>query len=425
MDNELINPLNYSLAAKKELEENDYRGPFLGIQDAGFKDPNELISTTDLYGTIYESGVFFEMRYADPIIGSIMEFRKNSVSALEYNVIPKDKEPTDTQKMAAESVKWLINRIPNQSLNGFISHAYDQIFSFGFALYEMHVPEEGPNKGIMCLYHIPAFQVEWFNLDKTRTRLESVRVSLGDKIITIPASKLVWFGDMLFPGNYWGNSDLRKLMAIFSAKKQDLQNYLALRRLQQGILYFKENGEYPNNANSWLNAKNFLTQYFQGKPSPLLLNAGMDINMLNVSQPGVDNARTIFEYFDNLIREALGQSLKNLGIAGNGGSLALGKELAVTDAVQFMEHVSEFLMLLNGENAIESNFLEVCTELLGFDPKTHTPKLVVIDNTATDEDENIDLLIQMMKDGIITREDLPEGTIDKLLDKIGFSKEQE
>jgi len=125
------------------------------------------------------------------------------------------------------------------------------------------------------------------------------------------------------------------------------------------------------------------------------------------------------------VREALSQSLKNLGIAGNGGSLALGKELAVTDAVQFMEHVSEFLMLLNGENAIESNFLEVCTELLGFDPKTHTPKFVVVDNTATDNDENIELLIQMMKDGIITREDLPEGTIDKLLDKIGFSKVQE
>jgi hypothetical protein len=109
----------------------------------------------------------------------------------------------------------------------------------------MHVPEEGPDKGIMCLYHIPAFQVEWFNLDKTRTRLKSVRVSLGDNQITIPASKLVWFGDMLFPGNYWGNSDLRKLMAIFSAKKQDLQNYLALRRLQQGILVFQREWRIP------------------------------------------------------------------------------------------------------------------------------------------------------------------------------------
>jgi hypothetical protein len=29
MDDALINPLNYSLAAKKELEENNYKGPFL------------------------------------------------------------------------------------------------------------------------------------------------------------------------------------------------------------------------------------------------------------------------------------------------------------------------------------------------------------------------------------------------------------
>jgi hypothetical protein len=142
MDDALINPLNYSLAAKKELEENNYKGPFLGIQDAGFKDPNELISTTDLYGTVYESGVFFEMRYADPIIGSIMEFRKNSVSALEYNVVPRDKAPTERQSIAADSVKWLINRIPNQSLNGFISHAYDQIFSFGFAFTRCMFPKK-------------------------------------------------------------------------------------------------------------------------------------------------------------------------------------------------------------------------------------------------------------------------------------------
>jgi hypothetical protein len=39
MDDALINPLNYSLAAKKELEENNYKGPFLGIQDAGFQRP--------------------------------------------------------------------------------------------------------------------------------------------------------------------------------------------------------------------------------------------------------------------------------------------------------------------------------------------------------------------------------------------------
>jgi len=132
MEDNKINPLDYNIAARRELEEMDYKAPYLGIQDAGFKDPNELISTTDLFGTVYETGVFYEMRYADPIIASIMEFRRNSVSSLEYNVVPKVSNPTDKQIIAAESVKWLINNIPNQTLNGFISHAYDQIFFFWF-----------------------------------------------------------------------------------------------------------------------------------------------------------------------------------------------------------------------------------------------------------------------------------------------------
>jgi hypothetical protein len=69
--------------------------------------------------------------------------------------------------------------------------------------------------------------------------------------------------------------------------------------------------------------------------------------------------------------------------------------------------------------------LKYAPNYLGFDPRTETPKFVVIDNTSLDNDENIDLLIQMLKDGIITREDLPDGTIEKILSKIGFGPEQE
>ena len=77
------------------------------------------------------------------------------------------------------------------------------------------------------------------------------------------------------------------------------------------------------------------------------------------------------------------------------------------------------------KNLLESDMFEhdeVMDQLLGYDLDG---KFVVIDNTATDEDENVEMLLQLMKDGIITREDLPEGTIDKLLEKIGFGPEQE
>jgi hypothetical protein len=214
---------------------------------------------------------------------------------------------------------------------------------------------------------------------------------------------------------------LRKLVAIFSARKQDIQNYLALRRLQQGVPYFKENGDHPNNENSWQVAANWLTQYFSGKPSPLILNAGMDFNYQQISIPGVDNASGMLSYFDALIREALGASLHNLGIGGAGGAYALGKELAISDAQQFQAHVTDFLQMLNGNNAPESNLLAVITELLGFDPAIHTPRIVVRDNVIElNAMDNLDKLISLYKEGIITAEDLPDDFEIMVLRELGF-----
>jgi hypothetical protein len=335
------------------------------------------------------------MRQADPIIASTMDFRRDSVASLEYDVIPRSAEPTIEEELAAKAVKYTLQNLPGSSLNDFISRTYDMVYSYGFALYEMHIPQEGENKGRFQLLEIPSFYIEWWNLDdETRSKMESAYVNLGDTYETIDAKKLVWFGNQLFLGNYWGLSDLRKLLAVFSAKKQDLQMYLALRRLQSGILYFKENGDYPNNANSWAVAK-------------------------------LDGYSTTASYFDGLIRQALGDSLKNLGISHNGGSLALGKEMAITDAEQFKNHVDQFLMIMNGAGAPEANLLEIITETLGFN-RNAAPKIVAIDNTATDMTENMESLLVLFKEGIITREDLPDGFAQQILDRLGFiDKESE
>lgn len=425
-----IDILGHNIGAQKkweeaELENNQYRAPFAVASLAGFRDPNRLINPEDLVGTIYDPGIYYEMRQADAIVSSIMDFRRDSVASLSYDIVPRCEEPNLNQQMAAQAVKYYLNNIPYMGFKQFVSHAYDQVYSYGFALYEMHLPEDGPDAGKMCLYHIPSFQVDWFNLDKdTRTRLESVRIDTGDGLKTIDGRKLVWFGDMEYPGNFWGKSDLRKIMATFSAKKQDLLAYLALRRLQQGVLYFKENGEHPNNDASWQVAKNYLVQYFQGKPSPLILNAGMDLNFLNVTIPGVDNYSNTATYFDALIRESLGASLKNLGIGGNGGAYALGKELAITDAEQFTAHVEDFLMMLNGHTAPESNLIEVITELCGFDP-SDAPRIIVNDNVQHNIKESIDKLIQLFSAGIISNKDLPEDLVNRMLKELGLLDQSE
>ena len=411
-----IDVLNYNMAVTKRLNEDDIRGPFHGILDAGFIDSNVQITPRDLYGRPQEPGLYWEMRYSDPIIASIMNFRRDSVGSLDYGVVPRRDDPTC--ELAAKAVEWTLQNMPYMDLNSFVAKTYDEVYSFGFCLYEMVVNEDGK----FCLHHVPSFMVDWWILDKQRTYLSGVKIDEGDKLIEVDSRKFVWFGDQAFEGNYWGISDLRKLVAIFSARKQDLQNYLALRRLQQGVPYFKENGEHPNNANSWQVAANWLTQYFQGKPSPLILNAGMDFNYQQISIPGVDNASGMLSYFDALIREALGSSLHNLGIGGAGGAYALGKELAISDAEQFKAHVDDFLQMLNGNNAPESNLLAVITELLGFDPHKHTPKLVVRDNVIElNAMDNLDKLVSLVKEGIISRDELPEDFSEMVLSELGFS----
>lgn len=412
-----INVLNYNLAVQKNLDQDEVRGPWHGILDAGFLDSNTQITPRDLYGRPTEPGLYWEMRTADPIIASIMSFRRDSVGSLDYDVVPR-REGDATCEIAAKSVKWTLENMPFMNLNNFIAKTYDEVYSYGFCLYEMVVDEDGK----FSLHHIPSFMIDWWILGEQRTSLDSVKIDEGDKVIQVDSRKFVWFGDQAYAGNYWGISDLRKLVAIFSARKQDLQNYLALRRLQQGVPYFKENGDHPNNENSWQVAANWLTQYFQGKPSPLILNAGMDFNYQSISIPGVDNASGMLSYFDALIREALGASLHNLGIGDAGGAYALGKELAISDAEQFKAHVDDFLQMLNGANAPESNLLAVITELLGFDPAAHTPKIVVRDNVAApDAMENLDKLISLVKEGIIQMEDLPPDFEVMVLQELGFS----
>ena len=410
-------------ALERGIEEQEIKGPYHGIVDAGFYDSNNVLDPRDLHGRIYDLGALYEMRLGDPIIASSMDFRKASVGALDYDVVPRTENPTIEEELAAKAVKYTLENLPGSCLNDFVAETYDQVYSYGFALYEMFVPQEGENKGRFQLLKIPSFQIEWWNLDEeTRSKMESVYINQGDTYATIPAEKLVWFGDQHFIGNYWGLSDLRKLLSIFSAKKQDLLMYLALRRLQSGILYFKENGDYPNNANSWAVAKNYLLQYFKGQPSPLILNAGLDLEFLNAQIPSLDGYQNTAAYFDGLMREALGASLKNLGISHNGGSLALGKEMAVSDAEQFKNHVDEFLMVLNGAGAPEANLLEIITEMLGFS-RSATPQIVAIDNTSTDVSENLETLLVLFKDGLIERSDLPEGFATKILDKLGFIDE--
>jgi hypothetical protein len=417
-----FNPYSMNASLWKQIEEREYKGVWRYGQSAGFLDPNSRVSKDDLYGNTFDPAIYYEMRYAHDIVAAAMEFRRSSVAALEYEFKCRTDKPSTSQIMAKEAVGMILTNMPYNSLESWLAEVYDNVHSFGLALYEIYIPTEGPNKYRLQLLRIPPHQIEFFNLDEeTMTHLKSVQVNYASGIKTIPAEKLVWFGYQTFPGNLWGKPDLRSIFSIFTAYKEDLKAYLALRRLQQGILYFQENAN-GTNKNSWDVAKAYMSQYFRGRPSPLILPVGMDLKHLAVTIPGIDNADKMLTYFDKKIREALGASLGNLGIDGV-GSLALGEEVSIKDHERFVAHVEAFLDIVNGNTAIESNLLHRITEYLGFEPETHTPQIESINNIEQDRSGAITLAFAAIEKGIITKEELGKDNIKIIIEELGFSVE--
>jgi hypothetical protein len=103
------------------------------------------------------------------------------------------------------------------------------------------------------------------------------------------------------------------------------------------------------------------------------------------------------------------------------GSLALGQEISAEAQRRVVKKIDQFLTLINGCNDLHSNLLEVITEILGFDPAKYTPHIVVIDNTEQDTAEGAQSLANLIKDGVLTREDVGEENIHRIIEAMGYS----
>ncbi len=416
-----VNLYNLSTALQRQIEgDTDAKGPFLGgASQAGWRDPNKSIQPEDLVGRVYDPGLLTEMRYASDVIAPVMNDAEAAVCSLDYNVMPRVENPTQSQSLAAQAVGYALNSMGCLSLERLVSTIWNQMGTYGFSIWEMHMPTSGPQAFKFQMYNIAPWQVEWFNLTDDRRRLKSVRVNNGDGVIDVPAAKLVWFGDDQFTSNYWGMPSLRPVVAAYSAYKEDVKNYLALRRLQKGVLVAKENSDGSNTA-SWQVVKSWMRRFYAGQSLPLLLNSGMDVEFLQVTQPGIDGYNNMLSYWDSKIRGALNDSLGNLGIDGV-GSLALGQEVASNDRGANVDRINRFLEFVNGNTNIDSQLLAIITELFGFDPTTDTPMIVAADNVEADLSEGSAILATWLKDGIVTAEFVGEKNRRTMLESLGFS----
>lgn len=419
----MINVYDLSVALNRQIagdaEDPSVKGPFLGGTTLnGWYDPNKQLRPEDLVGKVYSPGLLVEMRYASDIVAPIMDDAEAAVASIAYDIVPRVEDPSSSQALCAEAIKHALTNMPFLSLERFASTVWDQMSTYGFSLWEMHMPTEGPHAFKFMIHNIVPWQVEWFNLTEDRHRLTSVRINNGDGVTTVSASKLVWFGNDQFTSNYWGAPLLRPVISAYSAYKEDIKNYLALRRLQKGVLVAKENGDGSNTA-SWSTVKAWMRRFYGGQSLPLLLNSGMDLEFLSVTQPGIDNYDTLLSYWDSKIRGALNSSLGNLGVDGV-GSLALGKEVASKDRSALVDKTNRFLEFINGNTNVDSQLLAIMTEMFGFDPYTDTPMIVALDNTEKDMSENAETLAGWIKDGVLDAEFVGEANKRTMLESLGF-----
>ena len=414
-----INDVNAALFHKLD-EDVQAKGPFTGGGlDSGWRDSNNQLQPSDLVGRIFNAGILTEMRQSSDVVAPTMNALKANVASLEYEVKPKYGKDSEKCKIAAQGVDYVLRSMPYLSLEAFISSTWDDIASYGFSLWEMSMPTEGRNAFKFSLNRIAPWQVYEWNLNRNRTRLDSVRVDNGDGLVTIDAAKLCWFGNKTFEGNYWGLPMIRPVVAAYSAYKEDVKHYLSLRRLQKGVLIAQETGA-GSNKQSWDAVKSWLRRYYQGQTLPILLNEGMSLDHLSVDQPGIDNYDNMMTYWDSKIRGALDDSLFNLGADGV-GSLALGQEISNEAQRRVVNKIDQFLALINGETDLHSNLLEVITEIIGFDPYKYTPCIKVVDNTEGDTAETAMQLAGLIKDGVLSRADVGEENVYRMIEALGYS----
>lgn len=386
----------------------------------GFLDPNQNLSPLDLFGVqARDLGVLARMRYTSDVIAPIMNKRRNWVSGLIYDMVPRSESPTADQRFAASVIRSMFQSMRG-GIPGFLSATYDRIATYGHSLYEITIPDG--DGWSLDLSYIPPWQISYFNGTEDRRDIASVDVSSGDRYTVLPAWKTAWIGQAAIPGNFWGMSDLRSLMGIYSTYEQGLSTWLESRRLQTGILYAQETGEgSPSNTQSYENMANFFRAFYSGRSVPTIVNAGMELRHVQATIPGLDTADGIWRYADEKIRSALDAQLDSLGIGSAAGSMALGKEVAISDRSKFMAHVDNFLTLVNDPATDNCDLLRKLTALIGCDPATDTPKFVVVDNSSLTITDAASVASELVKSGVLTQADVSTPEIRKqLLVELGF-----
>jgi hypothetical protein len=380
---------------------------------AGFLDPNIEITPQDLFGLSPRNlGILYRMRHAHPVIASGMDFAARAVEAVDYGLEPAD--GSIRARAARDAVERAFRTMRGYTLPSWIAATFDDVRTYGASWQELR-SDDGRT---LYPHRIAPHLIQMVNYAPDFIELGSVTVQSGAGLQTLGVDALAWYGRQAWPGHYYGLSDLRKLLAIFSAYEQDLRTYLDQQRLARGILHTRET-EAGTNAVSVDEVVDWLIAYHNGEDRPIHLPHGIELGVTNVTNPAVAHFQSMLGYYDTLMRETLMSALGSLGINGE-GARSLGESFRVVDAQRLRAALDAFLRMINGETSPYSSLLRALTINAGY-PAELTPRVVCAGQVGIDMAQQRADLVALSGAGLVTRADIGDEGVSLLVSGLGFT----
>jgi hypothetical protein len=314
----------------------------------------------DLYGTPDNPGLYFQMRFKASSIKKSMDDRRNFLASLPVEFTGKHarilNDWWDTFQAANQSKGFRF------SLSSYMANQLDYISSYGFSLQEKSWVEEqfGP---ILYVWQVdPVTVFEFDQPDGKSTKPSTIKFwnTKGGTYQSIPAENFYLESNPIFPGNFWGLSELYPLIEDYLAMEAEYKLYLEARMVEKGILVVQESTE-GTTAEAWSNMLNGLSGVLRGQAPALMIDKGWNLPQVLQYNNGTDAVaqfNTARDKFDERIKLYFDSSLTTLGLSTT-GSRALGETFKIADQQKFESFLESYF-----EDFLASEFMvDVCNYL--------------------------------------------------------------
>lgn len=375
--------------------------PFDWGKAAGWLESNPQFTVEFLHGTSNKPGKLLEIRRTDDVIAPAVDARREMMAGLVYGVRPRKRMLHDPMAQAcAIEVMARLQSMPGTSLPWMISEAYDHWFTSGFNLDEITL--DWANR--IQLDHVRPGLIQQFNQDETGRGWESVKVRDRYSIKDVDACKFAYTPRLPQPGEFYGESGIRPMLATSETTLQLYSALLQSIRYSMGFPYLEDTGNGMPTAADKSNAMKALSSVMGGDSDIAYFGKKIGPKILSSQTPAMQLFAPLAQHQTESKQSAARNSLSNLGKRGS-GARSLGETVHDADMAAVKGHLNLFMRNYSGEGQGHSSLLHTLAALSGYPDPLHAPEFFIDWNAGGTERLTLDhlkLVAELRASGVLT-----------------------